>query len=126
MVGGDDEDGSFGGLTKLDDVIGVAIENRPADSRRRRRTGNLGQGGAADGFKDNGARAMLFFSLDSLQELRALSNGIVVGVNDLEFDAKLAGSSLGRLRLLDLVIVVVGRERNEKTQFLHFETRPAG
>src|SRR5690348_6639568 len=124
MVRCDDKNRSGGGLAKLCDINGVAIENGPADPGGGRSAGNLGQGGTADRFKNNGLGAMRFFGLNGFQKLGALGDGVVVRVNHLELDAEFAGSGFGRLRLLDLVIVVVGCERNEKTQFFHSDTRP--
>src|SRR5690242_12110216 len=115
MIGRDNENGGFGRLAKLGDVIGVAIENSPTDPSRGRRASNLGKGGAADGLKNNGVGAMLFFGLNSLQKLCALSDSIVIRVNYLKLDTKSARGRFRGLRLLDLVIVVVGCERNEKT-----------
>src|SRR5690242_16016990 len=119
MIRGNDKNGSFGGPAKLGNVIGVAIENSPADAGGGCGAGNLGQGGSADRLKNDSVGAVRFFGLNSFQELRALRDGVVVRVNHLELDAELAGSRFGRLRLLDLIIVVVGRERNEKAQFFH-------
>ena len=84
------------------------------------------QSGAADGLKDNGVGAVGFLGLDGFEELGALGDGVIVRVNHPELDAEFASRFFGGLCLLDLIIVVVGREGNEKAQFLHywFVTRP--
>src|SRR5438874_12010812 len=107
MIGGDDENRGGGGLAKLGDVIGVAVENGAADGGGGCGSGNLRQGGAADRLKNDGVGALRLFGLDGFQKLRALRDGVVVGIDRLELDAELAGSRLSRPHLLDLVIVFV-------------------
>ena len=67
---------------------------------------------------------MRFLSLDGFQKLRALRNGVIVGINHLELDAKFVSGFFGRMRLFDLIIVVVRGKRNEKTQLFHIRLRP--
>jgi len=51
--------------------------------------------------------------------LRTLRDRVVSGVNDLRGDAEAAGRFVRRAGLLDLIVVVVVGQRNEKFQFLH-------
>ena len=53
---------------------------------------------------------MRLCGLDGLEKLRALSDGVVIGVNDLELDAEFPSGFFCGLRLFDLIIVVVGRQ----------------
>jgi hypothetical protein len=48
--------------------------------------------------------------LNALQDLCALTDGIVIRKKNLDFYPELAGSLFGRLRLLDLIIIIAGRE----------------
>ena len=100
-------------------IIGIAIENGPTNARRSSGASDLRQGRTANGLKDNGVGAMRLFSLNGFEKLGALRDGIVVGVDHLELDAELASGIFGGLRLFDLIVVVVGRQRDEKTQFFH-------
>src|SRR5262249_30446171 len=124
MVGCDSKNGCGRRFAKFGDVIGVAIENSPADARGSGGASDLREGCAANGFKDDGVGTVRFFGLDGLEKLCALGDGVVVGVNDLEFKAKLASGIFGGLRLLDLIIVVAGGERDKKMQLFHAGSEP--
>src|SRR2546425_4124299 len=85
------EDGCSGSPAKFRDVVGVAIQDRPTDASGRGRTGNLGQSSASNRLEDNRVRALRFIiGLNLLQDLRALSNRIVIRVNDANFRIQLA------------------------------------
>ena len=110
MVGSHHENGCGRGLAEFRDVIGVTIENGPPDTGRSGCASDLGKSGAADRLKDDGIGAVRLFGLDGLEKLRALSDGVVIGVNDLELDAEFPSGFFCGLRLFDLIIVVVGRQ----------------
>src|SRR6267154_1143759 len=85
MVGSHAKDGSRGRAPQFQNVIGVAIQNSPSDSCRGSRACDLRQSGAADRFEHNGVWALIFVGLDNFENLRALRNGVVIRVNDLDF-----------------------------------------
>ena len=60
--------------------------------------------------------------MDELQQLLALCDRVIVRVNDFYIDAELSRGFLGRCRLFQLVVVIVGGERNYKTKFFHDST----
>ena len=119
MVGTHAEDGSRRRSAQFWDVASIPIKDRPSDTRGCSRPRNLRQSGAAYRLKDNTIRALIFIRLDCLQDLRALRNGVVIRINDLDIRAQFAGHLLGGFRLLDLVIVVVRRKGNQKAQLFH-------
>ena len=57
--------------------------------------------------------------MNYLEELSALRDRVVSSVNDLRGDAEAAGRFVRRAGLLNLIVVVVVGQRNEKFQFLH-------
>jgi hypothetical protein len=57
--------------------------------------------------------------LNNLEQLLALLDGIVVGVQKFNLDPKAACSFDRRSRLLHLIVVVVRGQRNHKPKFLH-------
>jgi len=119
MVGGDAEKGSGGDFAQFRNVAGVAVEDSPSDTGRSGSAGNLGQGGTTDRLKDDGVRAVVVGRLDGFEDLGALGDGVIIGIEDLDFRAQIAGHQLGGLGLFDLVIVVVGGKRNENAQLFH-------
>src|SRR5229473_439818 len=88
--------------------------------------GNLGQSSASHRLENNRVRALQFLiGLNRLQYLRALSDRIVIGVNDANFHAQLAPHQFRGLRLFDLIIVVIRGKGNQETQFFHvYSTSP--
>jgi len=54
-----------------------------------------------------------------MQQLLALRNGVIIGVDDLEIRPQPPGGFLRRRCLLLLVIVIVVCQRHYKTEFLH-------
>lgn len=119
VVGGETKNRRGGSAAKFGHVGGVAIEYSPADSGANRGLGDLRQGGGTHGLEDDGSGAMSFAGLDSFQNLRALIDGVVVGKDDLDVDAKFAASLIGGLRLLHLVVIVAGREGNQESWLGH-------
>src|SRR5712692_2823468 len=126
MVGGQGEDGCSGSPAKFRDVVGVAIQDGPTDASGRGGTGNLGQSSASNRLEDNRVRALqLIIGLNRLQDLRALSNRVVIRVNDASFHAQLARHLFRGLRLFDLIIVVIRGKGNQEAQFFHvYSTSP--
>src|SRR6266851_4793542 len=113
-----------GGPAKFRDVVGVAIQDRPTDASGRGGTGNLGQSSASNRLEDNRVRALqLIIGLNRLQDLRALSNRVVIRVNDASFHAQLAPHLFRGLRLFDVIIVVIRGKGNQEAQFFHVYSR---
>src|SRR6266550_2830551 len=113
------ENGGGRRLAHLRNVAGIAIQHGPSDTDGCGRAGDLGQSCATDGLKNNGVRPLILGNLNGFQDLGALGNRVVIRINDLDFRAQFAGHLLRGLRLFDLVIVVVGRKGNQKSQLFH-------
>jgi len=57
--------------------------------------------------------------LDEFEDLLALLDGIVIGEDDFQIEAQAAGDFLGRGGLLDLVVIVLRDEREDKVELFH-------
>lgn len=57
--------------------------------------------------------------MDGFQELRALGDGVIFGEGDFDIDAELMSGGPGGGRLLALLAVVFGDQRDEKTELGH-------
>src|SRR5690349_21596906 len=119
MIRGDREQRGLEISSQLGQIFHFAVENNPADSRRRGRSGNLRHGSATDRFEDNAAGARLWTGLDSFEELLTLQNGIVLRIKEFEIDAQARRRCLRRVGLLLLIVVVASGERDD--EFLHEE-----
>ncbi len=106
-------------LAQLGHVRGFAIENHPSDTGAGRGAGHLGKSGATDRLENDGMGTKRGGGLHGFEDLRALVDGVVVGVDNLQFDIEFAGGEFGGFRLLNLVVVVAGGQRNQKTEFAH-------
>ena len=62
--------------------------------------------------------------MDDLQQLLALGDGVVPGIEDLEIKIQTAGGLLGRGSLFDLIVVIVGGQRQQELQLLHNQNCP--
>src|SRR5208283_4755699 len=122
LVGADAENGDLAGLAKLGNVIGVAIENDPGDARVEGGASHLRESRAAGGFHDDSGGAIFGRNLNGLEDLGALVDCVVIGKDDLHIEVKLVSSALGILRLLELIVVIVGNERNQDLHFWHKTT----
>jgi hypothetical protein len=119
VVGSEAKDGSSGSLAQVADVGGVAIQYCPSDAGANRSLGHLRQCSAAHRLEDDGAGAGSRSCLNSLENLGALIDGVVIGENNLNFHAEFAAGGIGRLRLFDLVVVIAGRKRDQEFWFRH-------
>src|SRR5439155_25740612 len=99
------KDGAAGGSSQFGNVRGIGIENGPADSGSNGSTSELRERGAADRFENNSGRAKSCIGLNGAQKLRALRDGVAIGVNDFEFGAKILGGDTRGCGLLELKIV---------------------
>src|SRR5271166_2464502 len=114
VVGTDAEHGRFARLTEFADVVCVAIKNRPANSGIDGSARYLRQCSSTDRLKNDGVRTIFLGGLNRLQDLGALIDGIVIGVENLEIHVQFTGCLLRGARLFDLIIVVVRGQRNQK------------
>src|SRR5260370_40543509 len=110
VIGADGKNRRTRGLAQFFDVIRVAIEPRPADSRGRRRARDLRQSRASHRLEPNRTRPVLGLCLNGAKNLRGLVDGLVVRGNNLRGYSELVRGLLGRPRLLDLIIGIVGGE----------------
>src|SRR5258708_5458571 len=95
------------------------MEHRPADLCGSRCARDLWQCRASNRLEYNCIRTLCRGGLDGPQNLRALIDGVVVRVKNLRRDAQLARGLLRRLRLLNLIVVVVGSQRNKNSYLRH-------
>ena len=79
------------------------------------------QAGTADGLENDSVGTRLAFGLHELQNLLALLNAVAVGVENFYVDPEAAGSILARRSLFDLIIIVLGDERDYNVESLHCE-----
>jgi len=80
---------------------------------------NLRQGSTADGFEHNGVGTIFGSDLNGFEDLRALVNGVVFGVDGLQLDTEiLRGKSRG-IGLLELIVIFAGGQRKQKLQISH-------
>jgi hypothetical protein len=70
----------------------------------------LRERGAAHGFEDDGVWPLVRDRLNNFQNLRALIDGVVGSVDDLQANVELACGSFGGFGLFDLIVVVAGGE----------------
>src|SRR5882724_482861 len=119
MVRANCKDRSFLEKTEFGNVTRFAIEHGPADAGADRGARDLRKRGGTYGFEQYGVGTLLWISLNDLQQLRALRDGVVARVDDLRRNIESARGFFRRAGLLDLIIVVVVGQRHEKSQFLH-------
>ena len=113
------EDWSFRNATKLSYVARFTVEHGPSDVRADGGFGDLGQRSSANRLENDGVRTVPRSGLDRAKQLRTLINRVVFRVDYLCFDVQAARGFLGGLRLFDLIIVVVGGQRNQNAKFFH-------
>jgi|SRR5580692_2456374 hypothetical protein len=106
-------------FAQLGNVICITIQNDPADTCMHGSASNLRQGSTADGFEHNRVGAIFRSDLNGFEDLRALIDSIVFGVDGLQFDTEiLRGKSCG-IGLLELIVIFAGGERKKKLQISH-------
>ena len=113
------EDWGFRSATKFSDVARFTVEHGPSDVRADGGFGDLGQRSSTNRLENDGVRTVLRSGLDRAKQLRTLINRVVFRVNYVCFYIQAARGFLGGLRLFDLIIVVVGGQRNQNTKFFH-------
>ncbi len=119
MIGTQSENGSLARLAEFRDVIGFPVHDHPAHAGGYSRTGDLWKCRATGGLEHNGIGPLFGSSLNGLQNLRALIDGVVVRINNFRFDTELAGHLYGGTCLFNLVIIVVGQQRHKDAQSFH-------
>src|ERR1700693_4781671 len=119
MVGAYSEDGNAAGFAEFGNVFDVAIQHHPADAGGGRGASHLRQRGSAHGFENDSVRLRVGSRLNDIQNLLTLGDGIIVSVDDLNIDAEASGGCFSVRSLLDLIVVVVGRQRNQKLKLFH-------
>src|SRR5205809_5766445 len=119
LIGAYGKDGRASGLAKLGGVLGLPAENSPSDAGGCGSLGYLRKRGSADGFYKDSAGPKRRFRLDGLEELRALRDGIVVGINDLGLDTEFRRGGFRSCGLFHLIVVVLGYQRNQETKCRH-------
>src|SRR5713226_10732706 len=62
-------------------------------------------------------KAVLGGPMDGLQDLRALQDGIILCVDNLDSDTELASQFLGGRGLRDLIVVIGGDQRDQEVWF---------
>ena len=95
------------------------FRHHPCDPCACRGASYLRQRGSTHWFEHDSIRQRFGARLDDVQNLLALDNRIVVGINDLDFYAQTLGGGFGISSLLYLVIIVVRGQRNQEPELLH-------
>ena len=121
----DGEDGHARSLGKVPGVVHIAIADHPGDALTSRGFSHAAQARGGDGFHEESRWGGSPCRLDDLEQLLALRDGVVVGVEDLEFESQSSPVALATAGLLVLIGVVIG-ERDNDTQFLHRSCLRAG
>jgi hypothetical protein len=101
------EYGCAAGLPQLLYVINFAIEDYPSDPGVHGRFCNLGKAGSADRFENNAVGTSFGVTLNELQYLLALQNGIIVGIENLDIATDGAAGFFGSGGLFNLIVVVL-------------------
>ncbi len=102
------------GLANLRDVFDIPIQHDPADAGGHRGPRHLRQSGSAHGFEDDSIGVRIGSRLNDIQNLLTLRDRIVFGVDNLNVHAQTPGRFLRGRGLLDLIVVVVGGQRNQE------------
>jgi hypothetical protein len=106
-------------LATLSSVIGFAVDDGPTDAGTGGGGSDFRKRSGAERFDDDSVGAKGGVSLDGFQELRALGDGVIFGEGDFDIDAELMSGGPGGGRLLALLAVVFGDQRDEKTELGH-------
>jgi hypothetical protein len=112
VIGTDGKHGYLGGLAQFGKIVGVAIEQNPPDSAADGGASRLRQGRTHRLNDDGRGPVSGEGGLNNLQDLLALFDGIVVGMEDFQINSKTPGRGLRRDRLLNLIVVIVVGEGN--------------
>src|SRR5579872_912124 len=110
MIRGESECRDSIRLAELRNVFDLTVQHDPTDSCNSCGARHLGQGRASRRFEDNSCWLGLGARLDYIEKLLALRDGVIVGMNDFQFDTAPSRRRFSGSRLLNLVIVVVIRK----------------
>src|SRR5206468_1868344 len=102
------------GSAKLAEIFRLTVENYPPDSGGDGGAGHVRQCRSANRLEHDGIRTRAGGGLYNLQQLLALVDSVVIGVDDLRVNSKLARGFLGSLGLFELIVIVASGERNEE------------
>src|SRR5207245_5318760 len=112
LIGADGKNRSRGGLAKFASVFRFAAEDGPADSGADGSFRYLRKRRCAERLDNDAVGPKRRIGLNRFEYLRALRDGIVVGIDDLRIDAQIRSGGVCGGGLLHLVIVVLGDQRN--------------
>src|SRR5262245_24683850 len=97
----------------------IGVQDAPADTGGNSRARDLRKSGTAYRFKNDGGGTKQRVGLDSAENLRALRDGIAIGVDNFEFGTNVLGSGTSRGGLFDLVVVILRSQRKQEAESLH-------
>ena len=112
------------GAAKLREVISLAIENHPSDLRGGGSAADVRQSGTANRLEDNGVGTLRSIPLNYVQQLLALIDGIVAGVDDLYVNSEPLSGGFRSPRLLNLEIIIIRDQRYQETEPFHGRHAP--
>jgi hypothetical protein len=98
-------------------VIHIAVENDPPDTRSYCGFGGANQSGRGQRFEQDRVRFGLGARLNDFQHLPALRDRVVVGVKNFHLPTQLERSFSGGCRLFEVINILVGKG-NEETELL--------
>ena len=119
MIGAEGEYRNLEGATQLNHVVRIVIQHDPSNSRCHGRARHLRKGCAPRGFEHDGVGTRHPRILNVMQQLLALRQSIIAGVNDLNVHTKTPCRFFCRRCLFLLIIVIVISERNHKGESFH-------
>ena len=107
MVGADRKHRHFVQPPQFENIVRLMIQHDPSNARGRSRTRHLRKCGTAGRLEEHRIGLGHRRILNVVQQLLALRERVVVGMDDGDVDAQPAGGFLRRSGLLLLVIVIV-------------------
>src|SRR5260221_13987139 len=114
-MGAKGKTGRGSGLGKLDSVFRLPAEDSPADTGTSGGAGHLRERSGTERFDEDAAGPKRGFRLDGSEYLGALSDGIVVGINDLSLNAGFASGGFRAGGLFRLIILIPGNQGYPET-----------
>ena len=124
VVAGYDKDGYLRAAPQIHHILDVTIDQSPSHAGLNRSLRYLRQTSAPNRLHNDPIRPLRVICLYGLQDLRALRDGVAVGVHNLHVDSRIPRCRLCRSCLLGLEIVFFGNQRNEKSQLFHVAAPP--
>src|SRR5271167_4288112 len=119
MIGTDAKYRRAAGAAKFGEVFGLAVEHDPGDTGGSSSAARMGQSRTANRFEDDRVGMFRGARLNDVQELLALVDGVVRGIDDFDVNAEALSCGLRSACLLDLKIIIVSDQRYQEPEPFH-------